>query len=98
MNPKSPTLWATCALVFFLTADFLEAKRNITYALNLDHDNDHAKLLRARIEQVERLKTEGNTLFKKFLYLRAVNNYAEALKVCLLASASTLLELISNRL
>lgn len=69
-------------LVLFLMAKLPSALQHAMSALRLDPDNARAKQLRIRIKNVERLKEEGNTLFKQNRWQDAIEKYGEALEVC----------------
>lgn len=50
-------------------------------ALRLDPDHEIARRLRMRVKDVDRLKEEGNALFKTGKYEEAIEKYSEALDV-----------------
>ena len=68
-------------LVLFLTAKLPGALQHAMSALRLDPDNAKAKSLRIRVKAVERLKEEGNSLFKSSRWEEAIEKYGEALDV-----------------
>jgi DnaJ family protein C protein 7 len=82
LDSKSADVMALRGLVLFLTARLPDALKHAVSALRLDPDNARAKQLRIRVKDVERLKEEGNTLFKQSKWGEAVECYTRALEVC----------------
>lgn len=82
LDPNSADATAIRGLYFFLTAKLPNALQHCISALRLDPDNQRAKALRQRVKAVERLKEEGNVLFKRDRWKDAIDKYNEALEVC----------------
>ena len=74
-------IMALRGLVLFLTAKLPQALQHALSALRLDPDNERAKKLRQRVKAVEKLKDEGNALFKSNNWQEAIDKYTEALEV-----------------
>lgn len=81
IDSQSADIMALRGLVLFLTARLPQALQHALSALRLDPDNARAKKLRQRVKAVERLKDEGNTLFKASSWYDAIEKYSEALEV-----------------
>ncbi|PIL36003.1 transporter [Ganoderma sinense ZZ0214-1] len=72
---------ALCTLALFLDAKPLEALDQLATVLGLDPDNGRAMTLRDRIEEVVRLKGDGDEAFQKNDYQTAIASWADALMV-----------------
>jgi DnaJ family protein C protein 7 len=81
LAPNSPDVLTLRGLVLFLTNQIPKAVQHVQQALRLDPDHTPAKLLLRRARDVERIKEEGNTLFKAGRLGEAVERYGEALEV-----------------
>ncbi|KAL6307565.1 DnaJ-domain-containing protein [Sparassis latifolia] len=69
------------ALVLFLSGKLPPAFDQIVAVLKLDPDNTSARVLRARIKEVRRLKDEGNSHFQGQEWIEAVMKYSSALEM-----------------
>ena len=65
----------------FLLSKFPSAIQHAQQALAYDPEHKRARQLLKRIKEVERLKEEGNTLFKTKQLPEAIEKYTEALDV-----------------
>ena len=81
LDPDSPEILAIRGLVLFLSGKLPQALRRVASALRLDPKHKVALRLRKRIEDVERLKEEGNTAFKSGKLNKAVTLYTVCLEV-----------------
>lgn len=79
MKPNSPEVLSLRGLVLFLDGKLPSAITHAANALRLDPSYEPAQRLRKRIKDVERLKDEGNALFKGGQLQQAVDKYGEAL-------------------
>ncbi|KAN0086110.1 hypothetical protein V8E55_007244 [Tylopilus felleus] len=80
LDPDSPEILAIRGLVLFLSGKLPQALRRVASALRLDPKHKVALRLRKRIEDVERLKEEGNTAFKSGKLNKAVTLYTVCLE------------------
>jgi DnaJ homolog subfamily C member 7 len=67
--------------VLFLSGKLPQALQHVQSALRLDPGHEAAMQLRKRIKEVERLKEEGNTLFKSGALDGAIEKYTAAIDV-----------------
>lgn len=81
LDGNSPDVLTVRGLVMFLTARTAQALQHAQSALRLDPGHEPAMRLRKRVKDVDRLKDEGNNLFKKGQLAAAVEKYTEALEV-----------------
>ena len=81
IDSQSADIMALRGLVLFLTAKLPQALQHALSALRLDPDNERAKKLRQRVKAVEKLKDEGNALFKSNSWQEAIEKYTGALEV-----------------
>ncbi|KAG7098436.1 hypothetical protein E1B28_000388 [Marasmius oreades] len=81
LNPNSPENLTLRGLVLFLNGKLPQALQHVSHALRLDPSYIPAQRLRKRTKEVERLKEEGNQLFKSSKLEEAVAKYAEALEL-----------------
>lgn len=65
----------------FLSAKLPSAVQHLQQALSFDPENTRARKLLRRIKDVERIKEEGNTLFKSGDMNGAIEKYTEALGI-----------------
>lgn len=84
MNPNSPDVLAIRGLVLFLGGRLPQALQHLASALRLDPDHENARRLRVRVKDVDRLKEEGNAVFKIGKLHKALESYSQALDVCCL--------------
>lgn len=78
-------------LVLFLCGKLPQATQHVNSALRLDPSHQQAQQLRKRVKDVERLKDEGNALFKALQYDAAIAKYTETLDVWILTLVFILL-------
>ena len=78
---NSPDVLATRGLVLFLSGKLSQALQHVQSALRLDPGHEAAMQLRKRVKEVERLKEEGNTLFKSGALNDAIEKYTAAIDV-----------------
>ncbi|QRV73713.1 DnaJ domain protein [Ceratobasidium sp. AG-Ba] len=81
LSPNSPDVLTLRGQIFFLTNQTPKAIQHAQQALRLDPDHTPARQLMRRAREVERIKEEGNTLFKANRLGEAVERYSEALEV-----------------
>ncbi|KAG8706094.1 hypothetical protein FRC09_002585 [Ceratobasidium sp. 395] len=81
LAPNSPDVLTLRAQTMFLTNQIPKAVQHAQHALRLDPDHTPAQQLMRRAREVERIKEEGNTLFKANRLGEAVERYGEALDV-----------------
>ena len=81
LSPNSPETLTLRGLVLFINGKIPQATQHVTSALRFDPAYEPAMRLRRRIKDVDRLKTEGNNLFKQQKLQEAVDKYTEALEV-----------------
>ncbi|KAG8775529.1 hypothetical protein FRC12_001434 [Ceratobasidium sp. 428] len=81
LAPNSPDVLTLRAQIMFLTNQIPKAVQHAQHALRLDPDHTPARQLMRRAREVERIKEEGNTLFKANRLGEAVERYGEALDV-----------------
>ncbi|KAF8585459.1 TPR-like protein [Ramaria rubella] len=81
IDKKSPDVLCLRGLVMFLSSRLPAALQHVQQALAYDPDHTRARKLMRRIKDVERLKEEGNTLFKAGKHTEAVEKYTAALDV-----------------
>ncbi|KAG8722149.1 hypothetical protein FRC08_006598, partial [Ceratobasidium sp. 394] len=81
LAPNSPDVLTLRAQILFLTNQIPKAVQHAQQALRLDPDHTPARQLMRRAREVERIKEEGNTLFKAGRLGEAVERYGEALEV-----------------
>ncbi|TFK75058.1 TPR-like protein [Pluteus cervinus] len=79
LSPNSPEVLTLRGLVLFLTGKLAQALQHASSALRLDPGHEPALRLRKRVKDVERLKEEGNTMFKMGKYDDAITKYSETL-------------------
>ncbi|OSD00025.1 protein prenylyltransferase [Trametes coccinea BRFM310] len=79
-EPNSPDALTVRGLLMFLTTRTAQATQHVQSALRLDPGHVAAMKLRKRIKDVERLKEEGNLLFKTGKLQEAADKYGEALE------------------
>lgn len=77
----SPEVLFLRGLVLFLSSKLPSALQHIQQALSLDPENARARKLLRRIKDVERIKEEGNALFKSGDMSGAIEKYTEALGI-----------------
>ncbi|KAK7038721.1 hypothetical protein VNI00_010605 [Paramarasmius palmivorus] len=81
LSPNSPETLTLRGLVLFINGKIPQATQHVTSALRFDPAYEPAMRLRRRIKDVDRLKTEGNNLFKQQKLQEAVDKYTEALEL-----------------
>ena len=79
LEPNSPEVLYLRGLVLFLSNKLPSSLQHCQSALRLDPGHEPAQQLRKRIKDVERLKDEGNVLFKTQRWAEAIVKYGEAL-------------------
>lgn len=79
LEPNSPEVLYLRGLVLFLTNKLPSSLQHCQSALRLDPGHEPALQLRKRVKDVERLKDEGNVLFKTQRWTEAIAKYGEAL-------------------
>ncbi|KAF7317724.1 hypothetical protein MKEN_00860200 [Mycena kentingensis (nom. inval.)] len=80
LSPSSPDVLTARGLVLFLQGKLPASIQHAQSALRGDPGHEPAQRLRKRVKDVERLKDEGNALFKSGQLLDAVDKYGEALE------------------
>ncbi|KAF7370894.1 hypothetical protein MSAN_00723300 [Mycena sanguinolenta] len=80
LNPSSPDVLTSRGLVLFLSGRLPQALQHVQSALRGDPGHEPAQRLRKRVKDVERLKEEGNTVFKMGRFDEAIEKYGEALE------------------
>ncbi|KAJ6485844.1 protein prenylyltransferase [Mycena sanguinolenta] len=80
LNPGSPDVLTSRGLVLFLSGRLPQALQHVQSALRGDPGHEPAQRLRKRVKDVERLKEEGNTVFKIGRFDEAIEKYSEALE------------------
>ncbi|KAJ7272532.1 hypothetical protein B0H12DRAFT_583920 [Mycena haematopus] len=80
LNPNSPDVLTSRGLVLFLSGRLPQALQHAQSALRGDPGHEPAQRLRKRVKDVERLKEEGNTVFKMGRFDEAIEKYTEALE------------------
>ncbi|KAG9224204.1 hypothetical protein CCMSSC00406_0004703 [Pleurotus cornucopiae] len=80
LNPNSPDILALRGLILFISGKLPQALQHVQSALRLDPDHPRAQKLRKRVKDIERLKEEGNVLFKQGSLELAIEKYTEALE------------------
>ncbi|CAG8733860.1 6599_t:CDS:2, partial [Acaulospora colombiana] len=78
---NSPDVHALRGKVLFLMNKPSEATSILRHALTLDPENATARKMLKRVKELEKVKEEGNTAFKRSQWEDAVLKYTEALKV-----------------
>lgn len=81
LAPNSPDVLTTRGLVLFLSGKLPQALQHVQSALRLDHGHEAAMQLRKRVKEIERLKEEGNALFKSGALDDAIEKYTAAIEV-----------------
>lgn len=79
LEPSSPEVLTSRALVLFLTNHIPSAIQHLQSALRYDPEHKSARLLLRRAREIEKLKEEGNSAFKNYRHAEAVNKYSETL-------------------
>lgn len=79
LEPSSPEVLTSRALVLFLTNHIPSAIQHVQSALRFDPEHKGARLLLRRAREIEKLKDEGNNAFKGHRHAEAVNKYTETL-------------------
>ena len=67
--------------MLFLSGKLSQALQHVQSALRLDPGHEAAMQLRKRAKDVERLKEEGNNLFKSGVLDGAIEKYTSAIEV-----------------
>ncbi|KAF4569510.1 hypothetical protein EYR40_008485 [Pleurotus pulmonarius] len=80
LNPNSPDILALRGLILFISGKLPQALQHAQSALRLDPDHPRAQKLRKRVKDIDRLKEEGNVLFKQGSLEPAIEKYTEALE------------------
>jgi DnaJ homolog subfamily C member 7 len=78
---NSPDVHALRGKVLFLMNKPTEATSILRHALSLDPENGTARKMLKRVKELEKVKEEGNTAFKRSQWEDAVQKYSEALNV-----------------
>ncbi|KIJ30739.1 hypothetical protein M422DRAFT_70960 [Sphaerobolus stellatus SS14] len=81
LDKVSPEVLCLRGLVMFLSGKLPSALQHAQQALTYDPEHKRARQLLKRIKDVDRLKEEGNTLFKTKQLPEAIEKYTEALAV-----------------
>ena len=79
LEPNSPEVLTSRALVLFLTNHIPSAIQHVQSALRYDPEHTRARLLLRRARDIEKLKEGGNSAFKSGRHAEAVNKYTETL-------------------